>query len=64
MTIIELENGGHHLTATRDPDGRLLISLGPIGNRLAIFLDIAQEEQLLDALLSSKMDQLGKERPE
>lgn len=64
MTIIELENGGHRLTVTRDPDGDLLISLGPIGSRLAIFLDTAQEEQLLDALLSSKMDQLGKERPE
>lgn len=58
-TIFQHATEACTLVVTRDDAGALIvIATGP-GGTAAMQLDDALEEQLLDALLGSKLDQLG-----
>lgn len=68
MSIIEITTPEGGLAVDRRPDGQLSIHVlnsDPASLKiLGISLTAAQEELLLDALLSSKMNQLTAGRPD
>lgn len=60
----QIDADGARLSFSRNQDESLLIAVGlpAEGRAIAIRLDPAQEEHLIDALLSAKLDQLRAEK--